>query len=60
MKAYLERLRHHPGAPVVALWQTVTFISLLLDERGIKAALIGTLIMGVFWIPVLITNRSSQ
>lgn len=47
---YWQRLRHHPGLP---------FAVVLTVMGAVAGGIGGALIMGMFWIPVLITARDS-
>jgi hypothetical protein len=56
MKTYLNRLRRHPGLGYVALL-TIFGVAAGAGRGNASGALVGGLIMSVFWIPVLLTAR---
>jgi hypothetical protein len=56
MKNYLRNLRRHPGLPYAAL--LTVFGAIAGAGRGnATGALVGGLIMSIYWLPVLLTAR---
>ena len=59
MKAYFRRLPKHPGFNLALVFSLMGFVAgATAHQGGTKRALVGALVMSVYWIPVLITNRS--
>lgn len=60
MKAYLQRLREHPGLHF-ATALTLMGAAAGAPRGGLRGALAGALVMGAFcWIPVLLTARTPR
>lgn len=57
MKRYLRNLRHHPGVPIAT---AMTLMGALAGKGSPRGAIVGALVMSVFWIPVLITARHER
>jgi hypothetical protein len=53
MVNYFLRLKHHPGVPWAALLSGTGALAGRDSPRGV---VVGTLVMSIYWIPVLITN----
>lgn len=56
MRPYLQRLREHPGLGLAAAFSLLGAIAGG-GRGGPRGALVGGLIMSVFWIPVFLTAR---
>lgn len=57
---YIQRLKKHPGVPIAAALTCLGFAAGAKGEHWIVSGLIGAAIMSVFWLPVLLTARSSE
>jgi len=57
MADYFRRLKHHPGVPWAAFFSGLGAWSGLHSARGV---IVGTIVMSIFWIPVLITNLEAD
>jgi hypothetical protein len=53
MSDYLRRLTSHPGTPWAAF---LSLTGAIAGRESARSAIVGTLVMSVYWIPVLITN----
>ena len=60
LRAYLDRLKRHPGVPIATACSALGFVAGAHGIHWLRLGLIGAAIMSVFWIPVLITARSSK
>jgi hypothetical protein len=57
MARYLHRLRHHPGVPWAAFFSGT---GALAGRDSAGGMVIGTLVMSIYWIPVLVTNLEAD
>jgi hypothetical protein len=56
MAAYFRRLPSHPGFGIALIYSALGAVA---GSRGnARGAIVGAIVMSIFWIPVLITNRS--
>ena len=53
MKNYWQKLLQHPGTPWAAF---LSAIGAFAGRNSLQGVIVGTLVMSIFWIPVLITN----
>jgi len=57
MKNYWRKLMRHPGAPWAAVLSGTGALAGRDSPRGV---IVGTLVMSIYWIPVLITNLETD
>jgi len=55
MAAYFRRLPSHPGFGIALIYSALGAVA---GSRGNRGAIVGALVTSIFWVPVLITNRS--
>jgi hypothetical protein len=53
MKSYWQKLLRHPGTPWAAF---LSVIGAFAGRNSLQGVIVGTLVMSIYWIPVLITN----
>lgn len=54
---YFRRLKHHPGTPWAAF---LSGTGALAGRDSVRGVIIGTILMSIYWIPVLITNLEAD
>jgi hypothetical protein len=52
--AYFRRLPNHPGFGIALICSVMGAVA----GRGNRGAIVRVLVMSIFWVPVLIANRS--
>ena len=52
-ESYLNRLKRHPGVPIATVMTVMGFFAGI--DGGLIRGLIGAGMMGLLWIPVLLT-----
>lgn len=57
MVDYFRRLKRHPGTPWAAF---LSLTGALAGRESPRGAIVGTLVMSIYWIPVLITNLEAD
>jgi hypothetical protein len=58
MRRYLYNLSRHPGLPIAALYSVLGAIVGAMRDGTVASVATGSLLMSIFWIPVLLTaNR---
>ena len=58
MHDYIRALKTHPGLPIAAALPVMGFVAGL--QVSIERGMFGAVLMLVFWIPVLVTNRGRK
>lgn len=57
MADYFRRLRRHPGVPWAAFFSLTGAFA---GRDSPRSVIIGTIVMSIYWIPVLITNMEAE
>jgi hypothetical protein len=57
MTDYFRKLKRHPGTPWAAFLSGVGALAGRDSPRGV---IFGTLVMSIYWIPVLLTNLKAN